>query len=188
MAAGEDPTIAIDESQAPVAVIDTSVLVPVWSRLVLQRLAAAGQFQPVWSEWIIAETWRVLTRRWLARHGTEDEEALAQAANRMLRRFLTVMRLVSIRDFVGPAPWPGLKDANDEPIWATAVVAGTQYIVSHNVEDFPPFVEGCHAYGDVEYLTVIEFVEDVLGEDAATVYGAPLPAGGLTRSHRVPRS
>jgi len=48
-----------------------------WSRLVLQRLAAAGRFQADWSEWIIAETWRVLTRRWLAEHGPDDEEALA---------------------------------------------------------------------------------------------------------------
>ena len=49
----------------PVAVLDTSVLVPAWSRVTLQLLAsgAAPRYQPVWSEWIIAETWRVLTDR-----------------------------------------------------------------------------------------------------------------------------
>ena len=167
--------------------MDTSVLVPVWSRLVLQRLAAAERFQPVWSEWIIAETWRVLTRRWVSQHGPDDE-ALARAANRMLRRLLAVMRLVSIRDFVGPAPWPELNDTDDEPIWATAVVAGAQYVVSHNVEDFPPLAEGRHVHGDTEYLTAIEFVEDVLGEDAGTMYGAPLPSSALVRSRRVARS
>jgi hypothetical protein len=104
----------------------------------------------------------------------------------MLRRFLAVMRLVSIRGFVGPAPWPGLKDADDEPIWATAVVAGAQYTVSHNIEDFPPLVEGRHVFGGIEYLTAIEFVEDVLGGDAAAVYGLPLPPGALVRSRRVP--
>ena len=104
----------------------------------------------------------------------------------MLRRLLSVMRLVSIRDFVGPAPWPGLKDAEDEPIWATAVVAGAQYVMSHNVEDFPPPVQGRHVYGGVEYLTAIEFVEDVVGEDAAAVYGSPLRPGALVRGRRVP--
>jgi hypothetical protein len=124
----------------------------------------------------------------LIRHGPDDEEALAQAANRMLRRLLAVMRLVSIRDFVGPAPWPGLKDADDEPIWATAAVAGAQYVVSHNVEDFPPLMQGRHVYGSVEYLTAIEFVEDGLGEDAAAVFGVPVPPSALIRSRRVPRS
>ena len=145
------------------------------------------RFEPVWSEWIIAETWRVLTCRWLAQHGPDDE-ALARAANRMLRRLLVVMRLVSIRDFVGPAPGPGLKDRDDEPIWATAVVAGAQYVISHNVEDFPPLALGRHVHGDIEYLTAIEFVENVLGEDAATMYGDPLPSGALVRSLRVARS
>lgn len=47
------------------AVLDASVLVSRWSRLVLQALASGGapSFVPVWSEWTIAETWRVLTWR-----------------------------------------------------------------------------------------------------------------------------
>jgi hypothetical protein len=59
---------------APVAVLDSSVLVPTWSRFVLQRLAATSpqRHVPVWSEWIIAETWRVLTWRWLVRTGRTD--------------------------------------------------------------------------------------------------------------------
>ena len=105
----------------------------------MQRLAAPPRprFQPAWSEWIIAETWRVLTCRWFAENGRENEEALARAANRMLRRLLRVMRMASIRDFVGPGPWPGLKDEDDVPIWATAVAAGARYVVSHNIADFP---------------------------------------------------
>ncbi|HEV8633236.1 MAG TPA: PIN domain-containing protein [Chloroflexota bacterium] len=168
--------------------LDSSVLVPVWSRLVLQRLAAPprGRFAPVWSEWIIAETWRVLTRRWLAEHGPDADAALARAANRMLRRLLVVMRLASLHGVVGPAPWPGLGDEDDAPIWATAVVAGARYVVSHNTGDFPPLVQGRHAYAGVEYLTAVEFVEDVLGEDAAAVYGAPLPQGAPVRSGRRP--
>jgi hypothetical protein len=57
--------------------------------------------------------------------------------------------------------------------------------VSQNVRDFPPFVEGRHGYGGVEYLTAIEFIEDVLGQSAEAVHGDPLPAGSLLRSGRI---
>jgi hypothetical protein len=42
-----------------------SVLVPRWSRITLQQLSSAPNplYQHAWSEWIIAETWRVLTRK-----------------------------------------------------------------------------------------------------------------------------
>jgi hypothetical protein len=100
----------------PVAVTDSSVLVPVWSRYVLQRLAAgpAPPYRPVWSEWIIAETWRVLTEQWFERFGR-------------------------------------------------------------------------HIYGGVEYVTAIEFIEDVLGMDAAALYERPLPGGAQLRSRRARR-
>ena len=175
----------------PVAVLDSSVLVPLWSRVVLQQLAARPDrpFVPAWSEWIIAETWRVLAWRWLTRAARTDEaewHSLTQAANAMLRYLLPVMTLVSLRGYAGPAPWPELRDEEDVPIWQTAVVARAQYVVSHNATDFPPLVQGRHVYGGIEYLTAIEFVEDVLGADAAVVYGAPLPPGALLRSCRRP--
>jgi hypothetical protein len=104
----------------------------------------------------------------------------------MLRRLLLVMRLVSLRDYAGPGPWPDLTDPNDVPVWQTAVLAGAQYVVSHNLGDFPPLVQGRHSYSGVEYLTAVEFIEDVLGENATELHGAPLPAGGVLRSRRVP--
>jgi hypothetical protein len=159
----------------------------VWSRLVVQRLASAPHpwLQPVWSEWIIAETWRVLTWRWLTARGPIDEVVLTQSANRMLRRLLQVMRCVSLYGIVGAAPWPGLRDAEDAPIWATAVAAGAQYVISHNTTDFPPLVGGRHVYRGIEYLTAIEFIEDVLGLDVEELYGRPLRTGASVRSQRV---
>lgn len=178
-------------AERPVAVLDSSVLVPRWSRFVLQRIAARADapFVPAWSEWIIAETWRTLAWRWLNRTGHADEfEALTltRAANEMLRYLLPVMRFVSLRDYAGPEPWPELSDADDVPIWQTAVLAGAQYVVSHNVGDFPPLVDGRHLHARVEYLTVVEFIEDILGEDIAAIYDAALPDGALLRSGRGP--
>jgi predicted nucleic acid-binding protein len=126
----------------------------------------------------------VLTWRWLAKNTARDERALAESANRMLRRLLSVMNLVSIREFIGRDPWPGLRDENDAPIWATAVAAGAQYVVSHNTHDFPPLLAGRRVYADIEYLTTIEFIEDVLGENAAEILDAPLP-DGVVRSRRT---
>jgi hypothetical protein len=106
----------------------------------------------------------------------------------MLRRLLQVMQCVSLYGIVGATPWPGLRDAEDVPIWTTAVAAGAQYVISHNTTDFPPLVEGRHVYRGIEYLTAIEFIEDVLGLDIEELYGRPLPAGGSVRSRRVRRA
>jgi hypothetical protein len=102
----------------------------------------------------------------------------------MLRRLLPVMWFVSVREYDGPGPWPELADRDDVPIWQTAVLAGALYVVSQNTRHFPPLVEGHHVHRDVEYLTAIEFIEDVLGKDAADVYRAPLPAAATLRSGR----
>ena len=102
----------------------------------------------------------------------------------MLRQLLPVMTLVSLGRYTGPEPWPTLQDDEDAPIWQTAVIAGPQYVVSHNLADFPPLVQGRHIYRGIEYLAVIEFVTDVLGADAEVVYGASLPQAALIRSGR----
>jgi hypothetical protein len=179
----------MQERDLPMAVLDSSVLVPRWSRHCLQYLAArpSPPYVPVWSEWIIAETWRVLTQQWLTRIAAADqfdEATLKQGANGMLRFLLPVMRHVSLRDYAGSAPWPELTDPDDAPIWHTAVIVGAQYVISHNTRHFPPLAGGRHVYRDVEYVTAIEFIEDVLGEDAERVYTAPLPAGAPVRSRR----
>lgn len=178
----------------PVAVLDTSVLVPAWSRVTLQILAsgATPRYQPVWSEWIIAETWRVLTDR-LARAGVARRDIAAQA-NSMLRHLLPVMRLVSVAVVPPAAQHPPIDDPNDALVWATAVIGKAGYVVSHNTAHFPPLVEEHwelagraytarrHVHSDIEFLTAIEFIVDVLGERAVDIY--LLPPGGAIRSRR----
>jgi hypothetical protein len=180
-----------ETAKLPVAVLDTSVLVPVWSRKVLLEIAAGPRPPsiPAWSEWIIAETWRTLALYWLSRTGEPYELerlSLSRAANDMLRRLLPVMEFVTLRDYAGPDPWLGLTDDDDVPIWQTAVLAGAQYVVSQNTRHFPPFTQGRHTYGGVEYLTAIEFIEDVLGGNAEQLHGGPLPQAAALRSRRVP--
>jgi hypothetical protein len=174
---------------APRAVLDSSVLVTRWSRVALQRLAAypSTPYVPVWSEWIIAETWRVLAWRWLVRAGrtsTTEWNALTQSANEMMRYLLPVMTFVSLRDYAGPEPWEELRDLDDVPVWETAAAAGARYVISHNLADFPPLVDGRHLHQEIEYLTAIEFVEDVLGYDTVALAGGPVPVGGGLRSRR----
>lgn len=181
----------------PVAVLDTSVLVPAWSRVTLQLLASGNspRYQPVWSEWIIAETWRVLTERQVRAGAARGE--IAERANTMLRHFLPVMRFVSVATAPPIATESPMGDPNDALVWATAVLANAKFIVSHNTTHFPPLIgedtviDGRpqrwqrHIYQGIEFLAAIEFIEDVLGEDAATIYERALPIGGLVRSRRA---
>jgi len=137
-------------AELPVAVLDSSVLVPVWSRLILQRLAgrAIPPYAPVWSEWIIAETWRTLALLWVTRRRPQaslDGPGLTRQANQMLRYLLPVMRFVSLRDYAGLEPWHELTDPDDAPVWQTAVLAKANYVVSHNTRHFPPLRHGRHA-------------------------------------------
>jgi predicted nucleic acid-binding protein len=180
----------------PIAVLDASVLVPAWSRKALQYLAdgPTRRYQPVWSEWIVAETWYVLTERALERSLKRSE--VSQQAKAMLRHLIPVMHHVSLREaepFIAQSP---LSDPDDAPIWATAVLADAKYVVSHNTHDFPSLVRATIEFGGqrhagqahiargIEYLTAIEFIEDVLGENAEFVLGRPLPPRGIIRSQR----
>jgi hypothetical protein len=185
------------EAGRPIAVLDTSVLVPVWSRLALRQLAMGRErrYRPIWSEWIIAETWYVLADR-AAREGT-DRALVSSQAKQMLRYFLSAMGLVSVAIRPLAMPRSPFADPDDEAIWVTSIIGNAQYIVSHNTSDFPPLVEETiahegrtfraqrHLYEGVEFLTAIEFIEDVLGEDAAAALRRPLPARGVIRSRRA---
>lgn len=142
----------------------------------------------MWSEWIIGETWRVLTWRWMARSGKRDVaewNALTDSANQMMRYLISVMTLVSLRGHAVPAPWVQLSDPNDVPVWDTAVAAGADYVISHNLSDFPRIADGRHIHLGIEYLTAVEFIEDVMGDDASELAGRVIPSNGLIRSQRA---
>jgi predicted nucleic acid-binding protein len=81
--------------------------------------------------------------------------------------------------------WPSMRDANDVPVWDTATAADASYVISHNTTDFPPLVDGRHTWQGIEYLTAIEFIEDVLGLDIVALITAPLTPAMLLRSNRT---
>lgn len=176
-------------TEAPRAVLDTSVLVPAWSRLLLSTLAAARPaiYTPIWCEWIIAETWRVLAvqrLRHLPSLTAADERQLTVSANTMLTALLQVMAFVSV---VPPfdAAWTDMADANDLPIWSAALRSGARFIVSHNVSDFPPRDgDGLCAYAGVEFVTAEHFVREILGLEPDLVAPLPIPAGGRIAHQR----
>jgi hypothetical protein len=165
----------------PSAVLDSSVLVPVWSRLLLSTLAATrpALYTPIWCEWIIAETCRVLTTqrlRRLAAITAADERQLSVSANAMLTALLQVMHFVTV---VPPfdAAWSGASDAADLPVWSAAVRAGAQFVISHNMRDFPPRnTDGLCVYAGIEFITTANFVVDILGLDLDAVAPMPNPA------------
>lgn len=103
----------------------------------------------------------------------------------MLNFLLPVMQMASLHGYRGSDPWPELIDPNDIPIWDTATAASARYIISHNTNDFPPLVNGRHVWRGIEYLTAIEFIEDILGVDITLLTTAPLTPAMLLRSRRA---
>ena len=179
----------------PRAVLDASVLVPRWSRGALRRLALLdpAPYQPVWSTAIVGEVWRVLTTQRLRRG--DPTAVIASAAHAMWRWLDPIMAVVpAATPPPGVLPSP-LRDPRDEHLWNAALHASAAYVVSHNTRRFPPPVPLSPGAGSalrhlahgVEFVTAIEFIEEVLGFDAATLYGAPIPAGGIVRSARSRR-
>jgi hypothetical protein len=142
----------------------------------------------------MTETWRVLTLRLVAEGATAS--TISIQANAMLNHLLPVMRLVSVARLPATLPPSPLGDPNDALVWATAIVADAQFVVSHNTRHFPDLVDDTaiiggrqcrrqrHLARGVESLTAIEFIEDVLGADATGVFGTSLPERGVIRSRR----
>ena len=113
------------------AVLDACVLYPTVLREILQGAAAAGLYQPVWSERILRE-WVLAT----AKLGPEapgiaaaEAAALQAAFPRALERAHPEIEARLL-----------LPDPNDLHVLATAIAAGAEAIVTFNAQDFPGHV------------------------------------------------
>jgi hypothetical protein len=172
--------------------LDASVLVARWSRLALSAAAvpSARGFQPIWCEWIIAETWRVLAVRWLRQSpgSIGDEAPLTHAANAMLLALLPVMEFVSVTPPF-EAAWPYLRDHYDQPVWAAALRARAGFVISHNLNDFPPRDgDGLCRYAGIEYVTAENFLREILSLEPDRLLPAGLPDGRVQHQRRPPEA
>jgi predicted nucleic acid-binding protein len=110
------------------AVLDACVLYPTVLREILQGAAAAGLFEPVFSDRILRE-WTLAAARLGpgAQAIAEGEAALLRAA---FPRALT-------REAPGIEARLLLPDPDDVHVLATAIAAGADAIVTFNAADFP---------------------------------------------------
>lgn len=182
-------------SEPPIAVLDSHVLIPEWSRILLRNLAAEEppRFIGVWLSAIIAETWRILT---IKRINTgSSESAMSNSSHTPWSKLDPVLRLAAASRRPPGTPSSPLRDPRDEHLGNAALNAGAGYVVSDNTRHFPPPVIVGVPPGDdtrrvvrhlahgIDFLTAIEFIEEVLGKDAADLYKQPLPAD-IVRSRR----
>ena len=113
------------------AVLDACVLYPTVLREILQGAAAAGLYQPVWSERILGEWTRATAKLGPLAQAQAEGEAV-------------VLRAAFPRAMVRPQPGIEarllLPDPNDTHVLAVAIAAGADAIVTFNAADFPGHV------------------------------------------------
>lgn len=113
-------------------VLDACVIFPTVMREMLLGVAAAGLFEPIWSERILEE-WVRATRR------------LDDGAEEIARGEAALMRASFPKASVeGDEADLWLPDPDDVHVLATAVAAKAEVLVTRNLSDFPTRVLGQH--------------------------------------------
>lgn len=165
------------------AVLDACVLYPTVLREILMDSAAAGLFQPFWSQRILDE-WRLAA----ARHDLPAGVEIALLTDRFPAALLAP---------ADEAASPDLPDPADRHVAAAALAGGAGLIVTANLRDFPrhalaPF--GLRAVHPDEFLRdlFLDHPAPILAaltatEARATHAGAALSRKDLLRRARLPR-
>jgi predicted nucleic acid-binding protein len=171
------------------AVLDACVLYPTVLREILQGAAAAGLYDPVFSNRILRE-WVLATAKLGA-----DAPAIAEGEASLLRaafpRALTRERLEIEARLLLPDP-------NDVHVLATAVAAGADAIVTFNAQDFPGHVlaaEGITRRDPDGFLwelqshhpDVMARVVEAVRAKAEAISGQPVPLKALLKRARLYR-
>lgn len=113
------------------AVLDACVLYPTVLREILQGAAAAGLYQPVFSERILRE-WVLATARLGPAAPAIAEGEAAQLRAAFPRGVIRDQPAIEARLL--------LPDPNDRHVLATAIASGADAIVTFNARDFPGHV------------------------------------------------
>lgn len=136
----------------PRAVLDTSALLgPQRHELVF--LASERIYTMVWSSFLIAELTRIRTE-WAIKQGL-PREVYRQRINRLIEHLSRIAIVADYTRLEGGNYTAWLKDPDDEPLLATALVGRARYVVSHNTRDFPPG----GVFAGVRYLTPLDFLD-----------------------------
>jgi predicted nucleic acid-binding protein len=117
----------LDRQRRIRAVLDTNVLLGAARRHLL-LLASLGVYQLVTSQYIMDEVQRIMIRLGWDPTGAEI----------LLQAIRLVAELVDEQTITGGNYDLWLRDPNDHPIMATALAGRADYLVTHNVKDFPP--------------------------------------------------
>jgi predicted nucleic acid-binding protein len=167
--------------------LDACVLFPTVMREVLLGVAAAGLYEPLWSERILEEWVRASERVGEGAFGKIDAAAVAAA----FPNALIVPRERDLRRLVLP-------DENDVHVLAAAIAGSADFIVTLNAKDFPRHTlsaEGVSRQDPDAFLRALwaeepEIVSGVSEEvrlRAEMRAGDPQPMRALLKRARLPR-
>ncbi len=142
----------------PKVLLDASTLYGPTNRRELQQAAVAGLFVAYWSPWIVEELARNLTTDYYRTtpYTGITRRTLSTQAKHMMALLIASFAVVDPKPPF-PDAWPNA-DPGDDHVWAAAIEAGVQYVVSENTRDFPPAMgNGRHEWQEIVYLTATEF-------------------------------
>lgn len=138
------------------AFIDACTLVSVWRRNLLLTLAEAEFFRVRWSEKVLEETERAITRLMDERGIVDSKTRAAQSVASMRAAFPEAL----VEDFsLFEATTYGLPDRNDEHVLAAAIKTQAQALVTENLSDFPASVLSPLA---IEARSADDFIADTI--------------------------
>jgi len=148
----------------PRAVVDSCVFghLSQWISPLIDA-ARNGDVELIWSPTIIAETHRLLTWRWLQRHGgdlaPQSWRACSEDAKRFLQWVRVAFRIVDDRPPDEPFWTDRPRDEWDIPLWNAAIRSGADFIVTENLRDGPPpDAEGLRRHRGIVFVHPSEFL------------------------------
>jgi predicted nucleic acid-binding protein len=169
------------------AVLDACVLYPTVLREILQGAAAAGLYQPVFSDRILRE-WVLAT----AKLGP-DAPMIADGEAATLRAAFPRALIRAHPEIEARLVLP---DPNDLHVLATAIAAGAEAIVTFNAQDFPGHVlaaEGITRRDPDGFLWELQShapdlmarIVEAVRAKAEAISGQPVPLKGLLKRARL---
>lgn len=138
----------------PRVVADSSVLLSA-ERDEILYLARRGVIQLVLSPFLIGEVVRIRTER--AIMFGQDRELYRARVNAYVNALTALSDMVNHTLLEGGDYTRWLRDPDDEPLLATALVGRAEIVVSWNTKDFPPTA----SYAHVRYLTPPQLFEEI---------------------------